>query len=46
MLQIIMMLETLAQDKGDEILTDDIIRGFIEGNIDLLVDEIKKEMGL
>lgn len=42
--EIIVMLETLKEDKGFAI-TNDIIKQYIEDNIDLLVEEISKEIG-
>lgn len=42
--EIIAMLEALKEDKGFAI-TNDIIKQYIEDNIDLLVEEISKEIG-
>ena len=42
--EIVFEIKTLMEDKPHLILTDDIIKGYIEENIDLLVEEIKREM--
>ena len=42
--EIIEMLIALKEDKPELVLTDDIIRNYIEDNIDLLVEEIRKEV--
>lgn len=42
--EIIGMLVTLKEDKPQLIITDDIIRAYIEDNIDVLIREIKEEL--
>lgn len=44
MKEIIGMLETLKEDKPHIVITDDIIKEYIEENIDLLIEEIKDEL--
>lgn len=43
MKEIIEMIEVLKQDKGI-IIDDELIRQYIEDNIDILVQEIAKEV--
>lgn len=42
--EIIGMLAALKEDKPQLIITDDIIRAYIEDNIDVLIREIKEEL--
>lgn len=42
--EIISMLVELKEDKPHLIITDDLIKQYIEDNIDLLVEEIRKEV--
>ena len=44
MKEIIEMLTTLKEDKQGLIITDDLIKQYIEDNIELLIKEIKEEL--
>ena len=45
--QIVEELRTLVEDEGTHVLLgDDIIKEYITANMDLLVDEIKEELGV
>lgn len=46
MRKVIQELITLAEDKGTHVITDDIIEGYIFANMELIIDEIKKELGV
>lgn len=41
---IIGMLQALKEDKPDLVITEDIIKEFIEDNIDVLIKEIYDEL--
>lgn len=41
---IIMKLQALKDDKPHLIITEDIIKSYIEDNMELLIKEIKKEI--
>lgn len=41
---IIGMLEALKEDKPEIIITDELIKEFIEDNIELLINEIREEI--
>lgn len=41
---IIGMLQALKEDKPDLVITQDIIKEFIEDNIDVLINEIYEEL--
>ena len=42
--EIIFMIETLKEDKGNIYIDRDTIEQYIQDNIDLLIDEISKEV--
>ena len=42
--KIVSDLIALAEDKGKRILTDEVIKWYIEGNMDLLIEEIRGEI--
>lgn len=41
---IIMQIEAYKEDHPQIVITDDIIKGVIEENIDILIEEIRKEV--
>lgn len=41
---IISIIETYKEDHPEVIITDDMIKGVIEDNIDILIEEIRKEV--
>lgn len=42
MKDILEMLQSLKEDKPELVITDDIIRQYVEDNIDLVIKEIKE----
>lgn len=42
--EIIFIIQTYKEDHPEVIITDDMIKGVIEENIELLIEEIRKEV--
>lgn len=42
--KIIGMLQALKEDKPQIVITDEMIKQFIEENIEVLIDEIQREL--
>ena len=42
--EIITIIETYKEDHPEVVITDDMIKGVIEENIDLIIKEIRKEV--